>query len=113
MNKELKPCPFCGGEAILKTGFAQYEDVVTLKYEIVCNMCGCKIERLGLEEYAINAWNTRKPIDNIVEQLEKCSWCTPPTYDEDGYCNDDSETVVDLETAIEIVKGGADNVNVD
>ena len=45
-----------------------------------------------------------KPMERIIERLEKEKHSTLPTFDEDGYCNDDSWEVVDLDIAIEIVK---------
>ena len=45
-------------------------------------------------------------IDKVVERLERCKYWTPSTYDEDGYCNDDSMEVIDLDDAIGIVRGG-------
>ena len=48
-------------------------------------------------------------VDKVVEQLEKSHFHTDATVDDDGYCNDDSEEVVNLNEAIEIVrKGGID-----
>ena len=45
-------------------------------------------------------------VDKVVEQLEKSHFHTDATFDDDGYCNDDSEEVVNLNEAIEIVKAG-------
>ena len=45
-------------------------------------------------------------VDKVVEQLEKSHFHTESTFDDDGYCNDDSEEVVNLNEAIEIVKRG-------
>ena len=42
-------------------------------------------------------------VDKVVEQLEKSHFHTDATFD-DGYCNDDSEEVVNLNEAIEIVR---------
>ena len=42
-------------------------------------------------------------VDKVVEQLEKSHFHTDATFDDDGYCNDDSEEVVNLNEAIEIV----------
>lgn len=49
-------------------------------------------------------------VEAVVKELEaNCFW-TASTYDEDGYCNDDSEEAVYLDKAIEIVrKGGVKN----
>lgn len=100
MNKELKPCPFCGGEAVLFIDESCY-----YKSAVYCGKCRVSTPREHIPEIAIDTWNTRKPIEDIAKQLYECSWWTPPTYDEDGYCNDDSAEVVDLDTAIEIVEG--------
>ena len=45
-------------------------------------------------------------VDKVVEQLEKSHFHTDATFDDDGYCNDDSEEVVNLNEAIDIVKAG-------
>ena len=45
-------------------------------------------------------------VDKVVEQLEKSHFHTESTFDDDGYCNDDSEEVVNLNEAIEIVRRG-------
>ena len=48
-------------------------------------------------------------VDKVIEQLEKSHFHTDATFDDDGYCNDDSEEVINLNGAIEIVrKGGID-----
>ena len=44
--------------------------------------------------------------EKIIEHLENASFWTDSSFDEDGYSNDDSEEVVDLHEAIEIVKQG-------
>lgn len=46
----------------------------------------------------------KKVIDRIVKELENVSYFTESTYDEDGYSNDDSEEVINLYRATEIVK---------
>ena len=45
-------------------------------------------------------------VDKVIEQLEKSHFHTESTFDDDGYCNDDSEEVVNLNEAIEIIKRG-------
>jgi Lar family restriction alleviation protein len=51
---ELKPCPFCGGEAEL-TGYRAPE------FWVHCPQIGCKAstEAFGSKDKAIAAWNTR------------------------------------------------------
>ena len=78
---KLKPCPFCGGEikgGVRLTGYMK----MNIQY-IQCDTCGAKMEskystdnlsqtnlKVIMEEL-INNWNTRKPMDNIVAELEK------------------------------------------
>ena len=56
---KLLPCPFCGGEAEV-CGY----------YFIQCTKCGSSTLTHTNIEKAIQAWNNRKPIDDIVERLE-------------------------------------------
>ena len=96
--EQLKKCPFCGGEA--------YEYRSGLQFslcEIVCKDCGCRTERMAVAD-AYAAWNTRKPMERIVERLEDNSTWTDPTYDMDGYSNEDETEVINLQTAIQIVR---------
>ena len=52
-----------------------------------------------------------KVFEKIIEHLENVSFWTDSSYDEDGYSNDDSEEVVNLREAIEIVKQEAEKYN--
>lgn len=45
-------------------------------------------------------------LERIAEQLEAESQWTQQTFDEDGFGNDDSEKVILLDKAIEIVRKG-------
>lgn len=78
---KLKRCPFCGGEAEfyrtpIKTNGCWCDSVV-----VRCKVCEARTNRIlydakkhsNDEEYeeAAEAWNTRKPMQNIVERLEK------------------------------------------
>ena len=65
MSNKLLPCPFCGGEA--------YEYRSGLQFslcEIVCKDCGCRTERMAVAD-AYTTWNTRKPMERILERLEE------------------------------------------
>ena len=48
-------------------------------------------------------------VEKVVEQLGKSHFHTDATFDDDGYCNDDSEEVVNLNEAIEIIRRGEIN----
>lgn len=53
---ELKPCPFCGGEAEVSYGYtfgAEYQ------YQPNCTKCYCSLGIYDSEEEAIEAWNRR------------------------------------------------------
>ena len=61
----LLNCPFCGGEARTASVFG--------RAGVICTECDANI-RMFLDapmEEAIKAWNTRKPMQNIVERLEE------------------------------------------
>ena len=58
-DTKLKPCPFCGGEAVVigvSTIWCENED------------CGCEFTNINKEKL-IKGWNTRKPVDAMVERL--------------------------------------------
>jgi Lar family restriction alleviation protein len=51
----LKPCPFCGGEAKM------WFNLETDNYEIECQKCFCDVQQhFGCKDEAIEAWNKRK-----------------------------------------------------
>ena len=112
MNKELKNCPFCGGEK-LKIDSKRRNNTET--YSVRCNKCHARggtvsisikgvLKNCGYDALrelreqakakAIEAWNARKPMDDIIVQLEKESY-------DDGH-----GFLITLDKAIEIVKKG-------
>lgn len=63
---------------------------------------------IALKDF-VNRQPTAFDKDKVKEELENSSWWTEPTFDEDGWCNDDREDVIGLYEAIEIVeRGGID-----
>lgn len=60
MSEELKPCPFCGGEASIACG-----SVMSLSRWIECEVCQAEGPLEESNESAIGAWNRR------VESTEK------------------------------------------
>lgn len=56
MTNELKPCPFCGGEAEYRC--AKYVRT-PFKHSVVCLDCFASVPPKDSEHEAINAWNTR------------------------------------------------------
>ena len=95
MNSEIKllPCPFCGGEAEIR----HYEDYTkdfasVYKYYVECTECKAQSNMKANMEDIIKDWNTRKPMDRIVEKLEE--------LDDDCGCGKN-----DVWKAIEIERG--------
>ena len=72
---EKKPlqCPFCEGEARLQRWRRTYG------YYVICKKCGCRTPVFQYQydskekrrEDAINTWNTRVPMEKIMERLEE------------------------------------------
>lgn len=63
MNEQLKPCPFCGGEAYLQTHY---------KFCISCIDCRADIPVKESEADAVAHWNRRvldDAVNTILEQL--------------------------------------------
>lgn len=85
MNTDIiKRCPFCGGEAKLMDN----------GHWVWCQHCLVESAYYDTREEAIKAWNTRKPMDRIVERLEE------PT----NYTIVKGKHFTTVERAIEIVK---------
>ena len=66
MSNELKPCPFCGGSAVIDsmgTGRASMK--------ISCEDCGASVESGDTWIDENSAWNTRAEIDSEQEQRDK------------------------------------------
>ena len=106
MQNKLLPCPFCGGEAKLIKHFIVALD--TEYRQVFCTSCCAKrpVEKFFTEEEAIKHWNTRKPMERIVEQLEESMNEAKNLWDDDEYYTGQANA---YEYAIEIVKGGVDN----
>lgn len=63
---KLKSCPFCGGDNV---DFWE-TDSKEHPYQIICFSCCNGTDKCRTEEIAITRWNTRKPMQEIVERLE-------------------------------------------
>ena len=66
---KLLPCPFCGGEASELKYFPH--NARRIKTRIYCKNCRVNSGDWGRKDFAIKAWNTRKPMEQIVERLEE------------------------------------------
>ena len=96
---ELKPCPFCGGEVKI---IPEQVDARTVAYNFVCqngDCCANVYFDYSDREESIEAWNTRKPMEAVVAELEKVSF---ERFGNDGM---GGQKVVALDDAISIVRG--------
>ena len=68
-RRMLKPCPFCGGEAIIKTGYNSRPEEGYEYYEVECKECFASVcgksrntyrEDIGKAIFsAVDKWNNR------------------------------------------------------
>lgn len=71
MYNELKPCPFCGGEAELYQSYCGY-------YQIECHQCSARSCTAVEKESVISNWNTRSATERksktmtLDEAIEYC-----------------------------------------
>ena len=54
---ELRPCPFCGGEAFVQK--FRMDDTGRFFISVVCRVCFAQTGHHTKEAYAIEAWNRR------------------------------------------------------
>lgn len=100
-DTELKPCPFCGGKVIIEDIGEGDEYYMIACKNPTCNGSFCFGER-GTKKDFIRAYNTRKPMERIVEQLEE-------QQNKNRYENHHDGWNVGIDQVIEIVqKGGAE-----
>ena len=95
MEPELKPCPFCRGEAKIKrvTGSINYRYVK-------CSSCGARTKEWFGVDVAVTNWNTRvypKDVQEVVERDKpKAPIVKTSKYGKNYFCpscdNDVSET---------------------
>ena len=65
---ELKPCPFCGGEAILESNKLRYGTI----HSAYCQKCGAEITGFS-EHEAVAAWNRRAQPDEPPVRCAECA----------------------------------------
>lgn len=96
---KLLPCPFCGGEARISVDTDAISDSKgrTWAFTVVCESCCATSGLCYSTDMAVDAWNTRKPMNDIVEQLE-----------EERSIFNNPDWNVAMNKAIKIVKGGTE-----
>lgn len=71
---ELKRCPFCGGDNVGVWHNRPVSPLIADSYEVRCYNCNFGLRPERLKDKAVEAWNTRKPMQNIVERLEDATF---------------------------------------
>lgn len=68
---ELKPCPFCGGNAnlIKNKDFDMRFYCVIPYYFVMCSQCRAQSNKLETDKEAIEAWNKRARLINDREVI--------------------------------------------
>lgn len=89
---ELKPCPFCGGEAEIR----HQTDPDAVVYFARCNLCGTKSIPFLSVDSAIKRWNTRhERTCHVINGLEPyCSECGEVIGADQPYCSECGAKVV-------------------
>lgn len=59
MSEELKPCPFCGGQAELIETMGSQAAAFSPYFRVTCTDCGIHQDQWDERKLAISAWNTR------------------------------------------------------
>ena len=100
---ELKPCPFCGGEAEVLSSIRLNEQT----FFAWCDNCESRGYYYNTEADAVEAWNTRSERTCRIEVhgLERdrqistvsytCSECGKHIYRDDAYCKHCGAKVVE------------------
>ena len=60
---ELKPCPFCGGEAVI-------DSCDETLWSVICEKCNASIDFKETECEAIDAWNSRIEPTFTLDELD-------------------------------------------
>lgn len=98
-NIKLLPCPFCGGEVEYHP-LSHHMNNFWNKNTIYCPSCDFMMEGSSTISL-IKRWNTRKPIERIVERMKKKIQASDTKFDNITEMNAYDDGVDD---AIEIVK---------
>ena len=84
---ELKPCPFCGGEAKL----SEIVDLCYRKFAVECKKCGASTNGFLSRTTPSKAWNIRadEKVGKWAENVDGayiCSSCGCYDYEASKYC---------------------------
>ena len=121
-NIKLKPCPLCGGSVSIALMGNQ------LKWFSITrgtgeDKCTCRLfmqsdllpmdptteDEERIKKQLADSWNTRKPMERILEQLEEEINCAKSLWDDSEYYTGGAHAFEIAKEIVEIEKGGVDN----
>lgn len=70
-DKRLLNCPFCGGNKVGLWHNKSISPLILGTHNVQCYDCHFGLAPSKTKEEAIKKWNTRKPMQEIVERLEE------------------------------------------
>lgn len=114
-DTKLSPiyCPCCGSAEIIKSVFPTDYPTEHVRAYVECKECGLQINEDGnvkdsgmLLNKAVEKWNTRRPMERIVEQLEERMLYDGCIKEGLNVCLKNSCNECIYEDAIRIVKKG-------
>lgn len=97
---KLKSCPFCSNEAELEKSY----DGLDERWRVICPKCFCKTTTFANKKSAIITWNTRKPIERIIERINQLGWIFGKYYSNKMSVEFVSKKSVPLDESIKIIK---------
>lgn len=68
MSENLKPCPVCGGMAVVQS---PYKQAIHMEFYVRCMRCGLRTEVSTIEEIPVSEWNNRMKEEILRERAEK------------------------------------------
>lgn len=92
-------CPFCGGKSEIHSVCSWHDTGGDEMFFVMCGKCLTRTRYFSTKKSAILTWNTRNPMEKIVERLKEVSF---PDIDKEYV--DDGQEMLFLYDAIEIIK---------
>ena len=98
MSDELKPCPFCGGKAII-------DGCDETLWIVICKKCDASIGYKETEQEAIEAWNSRVEPTFTPDELDAIRRMFDERYPRGRKLPEIEQSIIDK--CAKALKGGA------
>lgn len=67
-RNDLKPCPFCSGEAMVRRSEPRLMLSPKERFSVFCTVCRCETDYFETEKEAVINWNKRVKKLNEIEE---------------------------------------------